>query len=120
MRKDVGLACPAQTGGTSSSAAPRRTSRLRAPTRAAPSLLVVAEHYDKGWRATLDGKPAQTVQADLSAIGVALPAGQHEVSLHFVPDLLWLGLLLCAGCVAALLLLELLHRDDRVGAAESK
>ena len=40
--------------------------RMRARTDAeSPQLLVVAEHFDEGWRATLDGGDAKVVRADL-------------------------------------------------------
>jgi hypothetical protein len=120
VRKEVSLPCPGQPGGEARLTRPAANRMLAHTNSPNPQLLVVAEHYDKGWRATIDGKPAEVIQADLTAVGVAVPAGAHEVALHFVPDLLWLGLLLCGGCVLALLLLELLHRDHRVGAAEAK
>jgi hypothetical protein len=120
VRRDLGLPCPAQPAGD---AALERLSadRIEVRTNArAPALLIVAEHFDPGWRATVDGRPAEVLQADLTALSVVVPQGEHEVRLHFVPHLLWLGLLLCGGCVLGLLLLELLHRDHRVGAAEAK
>jgi hypothetical protein len=120
VRKEVALPCPAQSEGDvelTRSAADRMLAQTNSPKA---SLLVVSEHYDKGWRATIDGKPAEVIQADLTALGVVVPQGKHQVSLRFVPDLLWLGLLLCGGCVLALSTLELLQRDHRVGAAEAK
>jgi hypothetical protein len=120
VRKEVALPCPAQGEGDvelTRSAADRMLAQTNS---SKASLLVVSEHYDKGWRATVDGKPAEVIQADLTALGVVVPQGKHQVSLRFVPDLLWLGLLLCGGCVLALSTLELLQRDHRVGAAEAK
>jgi uncharacterized membrane protein YfhO len=45
--------------------------------------LVVSENYYPGWRATVDGKPAQIGRADYTFIGVELPAGARTVALDF-------------------------------------
>jgi hypothetical protein len=45
--------------------------------------LVVSENYYPGWRATVDGKPARLGRADLTFIGVELPAGARTVGLEF-------------------------------------
>ena len=45
--------------------------------------LVVSENYYPGWRATVDGKPGRLGRADLTFIGVELPAGARTVSLEF-------------------------------------
>ena len=72
------------------------------------SALVVSENYYPGWRATVDGKPARIGRADLSLIGVELPAGARSVSLEFTSPayetgktITWiaivLGILMLAG-----------------------
>ena len=45
--------------------------------------LVVSENYYPGWKATVDGKPAQIGRADYTLIGVELPAGARTVELDF-------------------------------------
>ncbi len=45
--------------------------------------LVVSENYYPGWRATVDGKSARLGRADLTLIGVELPAGAKSVELTF-------------------------------------
>ncbi len=48
------------------------------------SALVVSENYYPGWHATVDGKPVPAIgRADVSLIGVALPAGARHVELSF-------------------------------------
>lgn len=48
------------------------------------SALVVSENYYPGWRATVDGKPVPAIgRADVSLIGVALPAGAKHIELTF-------------------------------------
>jgi hypothetical protein len=58
----------------------------------APSLLVVGEHFDPGWRAKLDGRPVPVVQVDLTALGVLVPGGAHVIELRFWPVGLSMGL----------------------------
>jgi hypothetical protein len=77
---------------------------------AAPSLLIVAEHFEAGWRALVDGVPAEVLQVDLCAQGLVLPAGAHLVELRFSPPYLGLGFLLALLCAAMLLLLDFRFR----------
>jgi uncharacterized membrane protein YfhO len=44
---------------------------------------MVSENYYPGWSATVDGKPATIGRADMTLIGVELPAGARNVSLRF-------------------------------------
>ena len=55
---------------------------LASPAPAGASL-IVSENYYPGWRATVDGKPARLGRADLTLIGVELPAGARTVELRF-------------------------------------
>jgi len=70
-----------------------------------PGLLVVAEQFDPGWRARVDGRPAHIVPADHLLMGVALPAGNHRVELVYAPDVFRAGLF---GSLAALAVLAAL------------
>ena len=49
----------------------------------AGSALMVSENYYPGWKATIDGKPAAVHRADLSLMGVPLPAGARKIELTF-------------------------------------
>ncbi|MGI9044098.1 MAG: hypothetical protein ACR2GK_08260 [Gemmatimonadaceae bacterium] len=49
----------------------------------AGSALVVSENYYPGWRATVDGRDAPLGRANISIIGVELPAGGRNVELMF-------------------------------------
>ena len=44
---------------------------------------MVSENYYPGWAATIDGKPAAVHRADLSLMGVPLPAGARKIELTF-------------------------------------
>jgi len=47
------------------------------------SALMVSENYYPGWSAVVDGKPANIGRADMTLIGVELPAGARKVELRF-------------------------------------
>ena len=48
-------------------------------------LLVLGEKYYKGWRATIDGKPAKIHRVDYILRGVYLTPGKHLVEFYFDP-----------------------------------
>jgi hypothetical protein len=68
-----------------------------------PRFLVIGEHFDAGWKATIDGVSSPVVAADGLALGLWVPAGKHQVVLRFRPA----GFGAAAG-VAGLALLGLL------------
>ena len=83
--------------------------RLRIETHSNDSgWLVMSRTYYPGWRAALDGKRAEFLQADGAICAVAVPAGEHVVTLDFtlqnfkigaaISGLTWFGALafLCA------------------------
>ena len=49
----------------------------------AGSALIVSENFYPGWRATVDGREVSPARADLTLIGVELPAGARTVTLRF-------------------------------------
>jgi len=77
-------------------------------------LLVVAEHYDDGWRARVDGQSAPVVAVDIAAIGVPVPAGPHRVELRFWPTGLTAGLWIACLTLALLALwIAIFERGQR-------
>jgi len=80
---------------------------------AAPGILVVSEAHYPGWRATVDGEPAELLRADYALRGVALPAGRHRVELRYVSTPVRAGLALSLAGFAALLLIALIGRGAR-------
>jgi hypothetical protein len=53
--------------------------------------LVVSTPFYPGWKATVDGQPADLFRADFAFQGLALQEGQHHVALRFDPDIFKLG-----------------------------
>lgn len=57
-----------------------------------PSVLVIADTYAHGWKAFVNGKETEVFAVDSTFRGVALPAGDHRVSLAYAPRSVRVGL----------------------------
>ncbi len=75
---------------------------------AAAGVVVLCDMMYPGWRAYVDGRPADILEVNGIFRGVCVPAGEHLVSFRFEPVslrngliLLCLGLLAMGGCVVA-------------------
>ncbi|HYY52532.1 MAG TPA: hypothetical protein VE755_06655, partial [Myxococcales bacterium] len=98
---------PALVEGNPSAADWERPAPDRMRVRAqGPGLLVIGEHFDAGWRASIDGRPAPVVETDLAAIGVILPASAVTVELRFIPAGLLPGMEIALAAAAALLIAQ--------------
>jgi uncharacterized membrane protein YfhO len=76
-----------------------------------PGYLVLGDTYYPGWRATVDGEPAEIVAANHAFRAVPLGAGEHTVIFQYAPRSFQVGawvtlvamlLLGAAGAVARL------------------
>ena len=75
---------------------------------AAPAYLLLADTFDPGWSATLDGQSVPIRPAYVAFRAVALPAGPHTVVFTYQPAGFTLGLSIsAAGALLAVLLLFL-------------
>ncbi len=71
-----------------------------------PALLVVAETYFPGWKATVDGKEVTVVEADGAFVGIPVPPGDHAVGLVYQrPATAYLGRAVTFGTIVAVLFL---------------
>ncbi|MEI6084958.1 MAG: YfhO family protein [Verrucomicrobiota bacterium] len=59
-----------------------------------PSILLLADTWYPGWRATLDGKPVPILRADAVLRAVAVPAGDHAVEFRYAPTSFRIGALM--------------------------
>jgi hypothetical protein len=59
----------------------------------APAFLVLSDIYYPGWKATVDGQPAQIFQTDYALRGIVVPSGgRHAIHFYFCPTSFYLGL----------------------------
>jgi hypothetical protein len=68
-----------------------------------PGLVVLADLWDRGWHAYLDGKPAPILRANQALRGVVVPAGNATLEFRYEPASLAWGYRLAALAVAILL-----------------
>jgi hypothetical protein len=84
----------------------------------APGWLVVAEQYDPGWAATVDGRPAQVYAADVALRALPLPPGRHQVAMRYAPPVVEGSLAVSlAGLAIGLGLLAWRGQSSRVATA---
>jgi hypothetical protein len=68
-----------------------------------PALLVLADNYAKGWKATVDGAPVPILRANYTFRGVMVDGGRHHVAFTFHPDPLYHGLYISLAALALLM-----------------
>lgn len=84
---------------------------------AGPGLLVVADSWDPGWRASVDGRPARIVRVNSVQMGVVLGDGLHRVVFRHGARGLGMGLGIAALSLVGLALAAL--RRTAPGASSS-
>lgn len=57
-----------------------------------PAIVVLADAFDPGWRAALDGKAAPVLRANRMMRAIAVPAGRHEIVYTYRPASVLVGL----------------------------
>jgi len=67
-----------------------------------PAVLVVSQMFYPGWKAFVDGRETQTLTADYGLMGIAIPAGDHQVDAVFRPRSFTIGAILSVLSVLAL------------------
>jgi uncharacterized membrane protein YfhO len=64
-------------------------------------------YYEKGWKATLDGKPIDIFRSDYILRSLRLPAGEHQVVFEFRPASYYTGEKISLASSLTLILLSL-------------
>jgi hypothetical protein len=89
----------------------RRADRQRLETTSSrDAVVVLADAYDPGWRASVDGEATALLRANIAFRAVSVPAGRHVVELAYRPRAVVRGLLVSAATLAATLALGLGRR----------
>ena len=70
--------------------------------------------YDPGWRASVDGRPASVLRANVAFRAVAVSAGRHVIEMVYRPPLPMAGLVLSG--ISLLLIVALLLWSLRMAA----
>lgn len=70
-----------------------------------PATIVVRQSFSPGWRAEIDGKPADILPADVLYQAIVIPAGRHQVTLRYSPDSVPVGAALTAFGALAIIVL---------------
>lgn len=74
---------------------------------AAPSVLLLNDKFDPGWKATVDGKPAALLRCNYIMRGVQVPPGEHQIEFRFPPSFTALSISVSGIAVGVGLLLFL-------------
>jgi hypothetical protein len=82
----------------------------------APGFVVLVDTHAPGWRATLDGLPAEVLRADVAFRAVAVPAGRHVIEYVYRPRSITAGLVVSAVAALAALAAIALERRRRAPA----
>ena len=85
----------------------------------APGVLVIAEPWYPGWRATVDGKPAELLRVDYALSGVRIDAGVHVIAMTFEDEPLFRGAAVSLTALVLLVGLAWLARAERRRAARA-
>jgi len=66
-------------------------------------MVVLADLWDKGWHASIDGQDARILAVNHAIRGVVVAAGQHRIIFRYLPDSVRIGAIV--SCVALLITL---------------
>ena len=61
-------------------------------------------YYPYGWKATIDGQPADLYRVNYMLRALVVPEGEHDIVMIFAPDSIRKGNMLALSCFAVFLL----------------
>jgi len=95
IESELAAALPAECRGTAEIIRETPTEILVSATMETAGMLVLADRWDRGWDAYIEGKPTPIRQVNYAVRGVELPAGKAEIAFRYEPASmtwgLWLG-----------------------------
>jgi hypothetical protein len=112
----VASAIPARSGEPQVSIVEDKANRVRLRC-AMPSFghVVLADTYDPGWEATVDGRPTAIVRANGMFRAVPVPAGAHDVEFVYRPSSVRSGLMVSLAATALAVFLGIPRRRPLQG-----
>lgn len=75
-------------------------------------ILMMTIPYDKGWTVYVDGNKTETVKVDKSLLAVKVSAGEHEISMKYIPEGLRSGAVLSATALV-IIICFVIHKKRR-------
>jgi hypothetical protein len=75
-----------------------------------PALVVVSEQFFPGWSARVDGVPTALVKVNAAMMGAVVPAGNHRLTLQFLPKSVMMGAMVSLATLSAIFALFLVDR----------
>jgi hypothetical protein len=89
---------------------------------AAPSVLLLNDKFDPGWKVTVDGKSAEMLRCNYIMRGVQVPPGEHQIEFRFTASLtpLFVSILGLAVGFGVLLFLGFSKKPDENPTPEAR
>jgi hypothetical protein len=82
-------------------------------------ILVLSEVYYPGWKATVDGMPAEVYRVDYNLRGIAVPNGHHSIEFRFQPTSFTRGVLITSMTLVVCLMGTVISLRRRRVASQS-
>ena len=79
---------------------------------ACKGMLIVSDNWYPGWRAEVDGRPAEIWKVDTVIRGVVVNAGKHTVAMRYRPFSVYFGFALTLLGLAAAVVLHRRRETD--------
>ena len=83
-------------------------------------LVVIGDRFDDGWKATVDGEPAELLCVNHVLRGVAISKGRHAIELHYNPTAFVLGVRLFLAATVILLAMLVWSRRSSIRALRAR
>ncbi|MCH7952240.1 YfhO family protein [Patescibacteria group bacterium] len=83
-----------------------------------PAILLLTDSYYPGWKATLDGKPAEILRANYTFRAIVVPRGKHIVVFRYEPKGFMLGAKISVVSIFLLMFATVIFKPKRTGRPE--